>query len=213
MKGVEDSESKLGNDREFELLKETLHDEEIKNDMKLLLPFENICTLGDLVNFHLKLIELCLTYELKSKAINASILELKKWLDSGIKLLKDNGQPSKILIGRINDEIQFEKGRLSVVKDFRKSIYKTNEYIITRVQQLAPRFDKESIQRMKEKAMGSHPNLLHNEGAGWMFEYTVFREFIDKGRAAFMTFGTFYDPNSIDVIVVGLPLSTRIILS
>ncbi len=63
MKEVEDGNdlSKLGNDREFELLKETLHDEEIKNDGKLLLAFENICDLGDLVNFHLKLIELCLT--------------------------------------------------------------------------------------------------------------------------------------------------------
>jgi hypothetical protein len=46
---------------------------------------------------------------------------------------------------------------------------------------------------MIDKAKGTHPNLLQNKYAGWMFEYTLFKEFIDKGRAAFMTFGTFYD--------------------
>ena len=84
-------------------------DEEIRYEEELLVPSQKISTLGDLVNFHLKLIELCLIYELKSKSINASIHELKKWLETGIKLKEEFNEPSKILIRSVNDEIQFEK--------------------------------------------------------------------------------------------------------
>lgn len=66
---------------------------------------------------------------------------------------------------------------------------------------------------MKGRAKGTHPNLLHDEGTGnkgWMFEYEVFMTNIEKGKAAFMTFGTYYDPNGVDVVVVDLPLTTPV---
>jgi hypothetical protein len=57
--------------------------------------------------------------------------------------------------------------------------------------------------------------LLHDEGTGnkgWMFEYEAFTTVIEKGKAAFMTFGTCYDPNGVDIIVVDLPLATPVSL-
>lgn len=103
---------KLGYDKESELAKETLLDEEIRHDEEVLVPSQKISTLGDLGNFHQKLIELCLT---ESKSISASINELKKWLETGIKLKKEFNEPSKILIRSVNDEIQFEKGRFRII--------------------------------------------------------------------------------------------------
>ena len=42
---------------ESELAKETLLDEEIRYDEEVLVPSQKISTLGDLVNFHQKLID------------------------------------------------------------------------------------------------------------------------------------------------------------
>ena len=172
---------------ESELAKETLLDEEIRYDEEVLVPSQKISTLGDLVNFHQKLIELCLIYELKSKSINASIHKLKKWLQTGIKLKKEFNEPSKILIRSVNDEIQFEKGRLSVVKDYRRLIYKTNEHLISAVLSSTARSDKKIDHKMKDRAKGTHPNLLHDEGTGnkgWMFEYEAFMTIIEKGKGS-----------------------------
>src|SRR5437867_13412960 len=113
---------KLGYDRESEEAKETLLEKEVAYDEQVLFPSQKISTLGNLVDFHRKLIELCMIYELKSKAIDASIHELKKWLESGIKLKEAFEEPSMILIRSVSNEIQFEKGRLAVVKDFRHLI-------------------------------------------------------------------------------------------
>lgn len=126
-------------------------------------------------------------YELKSKSINASIHKLKKWLQTGIKLKKEFNEPSKILIRSVNDEIQFEKGRLSVVKDYRRLIYKTNEHLISAVLSSTARSDKKIDHKMKDRAKGTHPNLLHDEGTGnkgWMFEYEAFMTIIEKGKGS-----------------------------
>ena len=70
------------------------------------------------------------------------------------------------MIRSVNDEIQFEKGRLSVVKDYRRLIYKTNEHLISAVLSSTARSDKKIDHKMKDRAKGTHPNLLHDEGIG-----------------------------------------------
>ena len=204
---------KLGYDRESEVAKETLLEEEVVYDEQVLFPSQKISTLGDLVDFHRKLIELCMIYELKSKATDASIHELKKWLKTGIELKEEFEEPSKILIRSVNDEIQFEKGRLAVVKDFRHLIYRTNQSLISGVLSSTTKSNRKIDYEMKDRAKGTHPNLLHDEGMGskgWMFEYEAFMTVIEKGKAAFLTFGTYYDPNGVDIVVVDLPLTTPV---
>ena len=118
-----------------------------------------------------------------------------------------------ILIRSVSNEIQFEKGRLAVVKDFRHLIYRTNESLISGVLPSATKSNGKIYDEMKDRAKGSHPNLLHDEGegnTGWMFEYEAFMNVIEKGKAAFLTFGTYYDPNGVDMVVVDLPLTTPV---
>ena len=110
----------------------------------------------------------------------------------------------------MNDEIQFEKGRLAVVKDFRHLIYRTNESLISGVLSSTTKSNRKNYDGMKDRAEGTHPNLLHDEGMrnkGWMFEYEkgkVFMTNMEKGKVAFMTFGTYYDANGVDGVVVGV---------
>src|SRR5207247_8497547 len=77
----------------------------------------------------------------------------------------------------------------------------------------ATKSNRKIYDEMKDRARGSHPNLLHDEGEGnkgWMFEYEAFMNIIEKGKAAFLTFGTYYDPNGVDMVVVDLPLTTPV---
>lgn len=203
----EGSRSNVGEYAESQSLDEMLKEQEIEG-RELLMP-RKIETVQDLVNFHLHLIELCVIYELKKKTIETSIKDLRGWITNTTPQLDEFEEPAKMLLGKINGEIDFEKGRLSVVKEFIQTIYFTNEYIITSL--LYSSISRESLERMKEDAKGKNPDLLHNGGKGWMLEYECLKKYINEGKVAFMTFGTYLDPSGVDIICFPLlTLSTPV---
>jgi len=191
---------------------ETIDFKDILKDKKMykngvLSPNQPIKTVKGLLKFHLKLYESCITFELKREAIEASIVKLKEWQRKTVPLLKDHREGTKLLLEKINDQISFEEGRLEAVKETIKLIYRSNEQLVESAM-LANEENKKKIIKMKEKAAGTSPDLLHGGGKGWMFEYEMTKEMHGMGMLAFSTFGTFLDPLKVDIIAYSTPLTS-----
>lgn len=184
---------------------ETLKDKKV-NKNGILTPIQPIKTIKGLIKFHLHLFELCITYELKRKSIEASIKKLREWRHKIVPLLQEHKEPTKMLLNKIKEQIEFEEERLKVVKDEIKLIYRTNELLIENVM-LTRKGDLERTKLMKQKTRGTAPDLLHGGGKGWMFEYEMVKELHSMGMLAFLTFGTFLDPLKIDLIATSTPLT------
>jgi len=188
-------------------LEDILKNEKVnENENEILAPKQPIKTIKGLIRFHLQLYELCITYELKRESIEASILKLKEWQKKTIPLLKEHKEPTKMLLRKIKELIEFEEGRLEVVKNEIKLIYRTNEQLIENVMTTS-KTKEEKIKSMKKESKGTFPDLLHGGGKGWMFEYEMVKELHEMGMLAFSTFGSFLDPLKVDLIAYSTPLT------
>ena len=170
----------------------------------IILPKKKPKTIGEVLDWHKSLLHECLECELEKQIIEASISKLNRLSRETIPYLKDELYKSaaklklksiNALLDKANEDLLFTKKKL-------ETIYNTNETIISAV--IASHVGVEKANRqyseLKNEYKGSHPNLLH--GIGWMFEYACAQYWWKKGKAAFLTFGTYHDPAKIDLIVI-----------
>ena len=150
-------------------------------------------TIGDVLDWHKKLLYECLEHELKKRIIESSIAELNRLVHETVPFLKDDlyKNAAKLKLKSINTLIEKARDDLLFTKKNLEIIYNTNETIIRAMMESCAGVERANREynRLKNEYKGSHPNLLH--GIGWMFEYACAQYWWDKGKAAFITFGTY----------------------
>ncbi|HEX76636.1 MAG TPA: hypothetical protein G4O12_08690 [Dehalococcoidia bacterium] len=174
----------------------------------IVIPQKKPETVRDLLGWHRKLLFDCLKQELKKRLIESSITELNRLIGKMVPSFEGEvlDSAAKLKLQSINELLQEAREELLVTKKVIKSFYKSNETIIAAI--VKSHMGEETLTRLRDQHEDTHPNLLHEPG--WMLEYQVAKEQWDKGKAAFLTFGTFMDPAKADVIVISNPLDEKI---
>ena len=176
----------------------------------LIYPKKKPKTVRDLLNWHIKLFEDCLEYELKKQIIESKIKEINSMIKNVAPLLKEEGYKhgAKLKLIKLNKILSDYKEELSTVKSIIKSFHLTNEEIIGSI--LQSRMSKERLNSLYDEKKNYNPNILHGD-RGWMIEYLAAKEHWDKGEVAFITFGTFLDPSGFDLFLIPNRLDDKIV--
>jgi len=180
-----------------------------KDEFDLLLPKRKPKTVKDLLQWHIKLFEDCLRYELKKQIIENSIKQINLMIRDTLPLLKEEGcqHGAKLKIIKLNDILSEYREELSKIKFIVKSFRLTNESLIgTFIQSNIP---KEKLERWYNKKKNHNPNILHGD-RGWMIEYFAAKKCWDEGKSAFLTFGTFLDPTGFDMLITPYKFNDKV---
>lgn len=172
----------------------------MEEEIKLLLPKKKPKTLGDVLKWHIKIFEDCLKFELEKQIIESAIEKTNQMIREVKEYLKEEGHSkgAKLALSKLNDILEKYKEKHGVTKLVIKSLHKTNEAIVGSL--LKSCLGESKVKELYMKHKDCHPNILH--GTGWMVEYLAAKEEWDKGKAAFLTFGTFMDPAKVDLIIL-----------
>lgn len=162
-------------------------------------------TIGGLSKWNRKLLQDCLRYEFKKKALSTALEKCTTEFKRYVSYARDEGPvgvAARMALKEFNlakDELQSE---LDEIKEVVRIIHDTNELIIGSV--VKNHLPQESLGGIFSSR---HPetNLLHGEG--WIQEIASADILTQKGQAAFVAFGTGLDANGFDVIAVANPRS------
>ncbi len=160
-------------------------------------------TIGGLSNWNRKLLQDCLRYEFKKRALTAALEKCAAEFTRYVPYAHDDG-PVGAAARMALKEFNLAKGELQSeldeIKEIVRILHDTNELIVGSV--IKDRLPPESF---KEVFSDRHPetNLLHGEG--WILEIATADILKKKGHAAFVTFGTGLDANGFDVVAVPNP--------
>jgi len=179
-----------------------------KEDELIVIPQKKPETIKDVLDWHKKLLSDCLKYEIKKQVIESSISELNRLIEETVTLLGEEvySSAAKLKLQSINELLEEARENLLATKTIIKTLHRSNEAIIGSVVKSAMGEEK-TIELSRQQA-GTRPNLLH--GHGWMLEYQAAKEQWEKGKAAFLTFGTFMDPAKVDLIVISKALDEKV---
>jgi hypothetical protein len=180
----------------------------IKIQKEVLLPSNGFKSIKDLMDFYEDLIRYCLYFELRRESIEGSIARMKAWTNKTVPFLKEFSIPARIQLEEINKLLEFDRGRLEVIKEELGRIYNTNALIINIfVESMG--VDQKEIISLEEKYQHTHPDLLHGGEEGWMFEYETYLDLRKKLNVVLLTFGTYYEPAKIDFLCFNVQLSGK----
>lgn len=171
------------------------------NDVRFLIPKRLPRTLRGLYGFHKKLREEAIYGEFKKRALRGAIASVNAEIEKYVGWLKDNKtwiEPAKLALQILNDlKAQLERELKATQLDV-EVVHDTNELIIRGLHGTS---QSEEWQRyVRTLKQTRRTNMLHEPG--WLYEMAFANELERRGQAAFMTFGTIFDPHGFDVISV-----------
>src|SRR4030042_3118035 len=180
----------------------------MKQDSMAILAFPRTLprTLLGAYRWHRRLLTDCLYNEFKKKALEKSIDSSNDQIRSLVRSMKD-GKSDKGVVTLALKELHRLSGdlkeQLSITKETTKVLHDTNEFLISNL--LNANGLTAYTEQLKTKPLLKSTNLLH--GLGWVFELEGAQDLEKKGKVAFLTFGTMYDPAGVDIIAFEKPLA------
>jgi len=173
-------------------------------DVQILFPRRRPRTLLAMQRWHEKLLRDCLFFEFKKKALEAALEALQKEAGPYIAHVREQAGLERVAtaaVAQLNHVKQDLSDELAVAKEAVRMIYDTNELIIANLVRAAG--GGEIIKQLQNEPTLRSTNLLHGEG--WLLEILTASRQRERGKVAFVTFGTMFDPAGFDVIAFDRP--------
>lgn len=175
------------------------------NDAYLLFPARRPRTIRAVERWHQKLLRDCAYWEFKKKALEAALRALRGELDHYVHHVREQAgleSEAKWVLNTLNRLRTELADELAVAKQAVRMIHDTNEFIIGNLVQAAG--GRKAVQELQRQPTIRATNLLH--GDGWLLELLSAASLRREGKAAFVTFGTMFDPAGLDVVAFDQPL-------
>lgn len=175
------------------------------NDVRILLPGRPPKTIRAVERWHQKLLRDCAFFEFKKKALEAALNAVRVEVDRYSPHVRERAgleSEAKWVLETLNRLKRELSDELASAKLAVRMIHDTNEFIIGNLVQANG--GREFIQDLQRQPAMKSTNLLHGEG--WLLELLSAATLRRDGKAAFVTFGTRFDPAKIDVVAFDRPL-------
>ena len=171
----------------------------------LLLPKARPKTVRGVERWHRRLLETAVSLEFEQLSLKASQGALKNEIARYAPLTKDPaiGSVAVMALGHLNALKRQNVERLREVAAQIKIVHDTNEVILRTL--LRAHGAEEVVRSTDARGPAPGANLLH--GLGWLYEVASADYLSAQGSAAFVTFGSVFDPAGFDVIA--FPRSQR----
>ncbi len=175
-------------------------------DARILFPRKPPRTILAMQRWHQKLLWDCVFFEFKKKALEAALNLVRTEVSRFVMHVRERAgleTQARLALEQLNHLREELAGELTAAKHAVRMIHDTNEVIIGSLIQAHPG-GKELCRELQRHPVLQSTNLLH--GDGWLRELLTAAQLRREGKAAFVTFGTLFDPAKFDVVAFERPL-------
>ena len=167
-------------------------------EVLLVVPKTSPRTLRGVQRWHRRLLEMAVRLEFEQLVLRAAQNALKIEIGRYAPFMKDPAVKSAAVmaLSHLNVLKRQNSERLREVSARIRIVHDTNEAILRVL--LEAHGAKETVRSVDARGPAPGSNLLH--GMGWLHEVATADYLSAQGRAAFVTFGSVFDPAGIDVI-------------
>jgi len=160
-------------------------------------------TVGGLSRWNRELLDLCLLFEFKKRALEAALEKVNEEIRQYVPYTRNAGateRPARAALSALNRVKAELRSQIETIREVVRVVHDSNEVIVGSILRCSvPRDVSEEI------LARHHPetNLLH--GHGWLQEVASAEVLREQGYAPFVTFGTVLDPCGVDVVALAKP--------
>jgi hypothetical protein len=174
-----------------------------RDDPMLVFPKQRPKTIRGLHKWHRKLLEDCVYFEFKKRALEAAIRHINREIQKYVRWLRNDEpeRPALLALDRLHRLKSEWKHELDAVRHVIRVLHDTNEMMIAGL--LRAVGADEFVRTSLEGEGARTGNLLHEPG--WLTEVEFMEDSAKEGRVAFLTFGTAFDSRGVDAVTFARP--------